>query len=107
MTEWLLVDGSSLIFRAFFGVPRTIRAPDGRPVNAVRGFLDYLAHFIATREPRRVLVAGDDDWRPQWRVDLLPRYKTHPTELAPPPHPDAQMTAVAPVPAALRNPLTG
>jgi len=43
--DWLLVDGSSLIFRAYFGVPNTIRAPDGRLVNGVRGFLDMLARL--------------------------------------------------------------
>ena len=42
MPDWLLVDGSSLIFRAFFGVPASFRSPDGKPVNAVRGFMDDL-----------------------------------------------------------------
>src|SRR5919201_5840518 len=75
--EWLLVDGSSLIFRAFFGVPATIRAPDGRQVNAVRGFLDLLTRFLYARRPARLAVASDVDWRPQHRVDLIPSYKAH------------------------------
>ena len=76
--DWLLVDGSSLIFRAFHGVPAdAARAPDGRAVNAARGFLDRLAALITQRRARRVAVAADDDWRPTWRVDLLPSYKAH------------------------------
>jgi len=77
--DWLLVDGSSLIFRAFYGVPTTIRAPDGRPVNAVRGFMETLARLVMGRRPRRLAVAGDDAWRPAWRVELLPTYKAHRT----------------------------
>lgn len=74
--DWLLVDGSSLIFRAFFGVPASVRSPSGRPVNAVRGFLDTLARLISTRNPRHLAIAADDDWRPEWRVELLPQYKS-------------------------------
>jgi 5'-3' exonuclease len=77
MPEWLLVDGSSLIFRAYYGVPDSVRAPDGRPVNAVRGFLDRLARLLTDLRPRRLAVASDADWRPRWRVDLLPSYKAH------------------------------
>ena len=76
--DWLLVDGSSLIFRAFHGVPAdAARAPDGHAVNAVRGTLDRLAALIAQRRARNVAVAADADWRPRWRVELLPSYKTH------------------------------
>ena len=73
------MDGSSLIFRAFFGVPQTNRAPDGTLINAVRGFLDNLARIITDRRPRRVAVTTDEDWRPDWRVELLPSYKVHRT----------------------------
>jgi len=79
LPEWLLVDGSSLIFRAFFGVPQTNRAPDGTLINAVRGFLDNLARIITDRRPRQVAVTTDEDWRPDWRVELLPSYKVHRT----------------------------
>lgn len=76
--DWLLVDGSSLIVRAYHGIPAdSARAPDGRAVNAVRGTLDRLATLITQRRPRRVAVADDADWRPFWRVTLLPSYKTH------------------------------
>jgi len=75
--EWLLVDGSSAIFRAFYGVPQTFRAPNGFLVNAVRGTLDRLASVITERKPRRVALTTDEDWRPDWRVELIPGYKAH------------------------------
>src|SRR5207249_1930431 len=75
--EWLLVDGSSLIFRAFFGVPKSVRAPDDRLVNGVRGSLERLTRLIYDRRPERIAVADDADWRPAWRVELIPEYKAH------------------------------
>jgi 5'-3' exonuclease len=83
--DWLLVDGSSLIFRAFYGVPASVRSPDGRPVNAVRGFLDALSRLVISRQPRRLAIASDEDWRPQWRVELIPSYKAHRTAEPMPP----------------------
>jgi 5'-3' exonuclease len=89
-TDWLLVDGSSVMFRAFFGIPLSIKAPNGQPVNAVRGMLDMLARLVTDRNPRGLIVATDEDWRPAFRVDVLPSYKTHrlktgnmPSELEP------------------------
>ncbi|MGH7763238.1 MAG: 5'-3' exonuclease [Candidatus Dormibacteraceae bacterium] len=79
MPEWLLVDGSSLIFRSFYAIPQTMRGPDGTLVNAVRGFLDNLARYVADRKPRQVAVTTDEDWRPDWRVELIPSYKEHRT----------------------------
>jgi 5'-3' exonuclease len=73
--DWLFIDGSSLIFRAFYGVPKSVRSPDGRTVNAVRGFLETLTRMIGTRDPRHLAVASDADWRPDWRVALIPSYK--------------------------------
>src|SRR5579872_3143407 len=75
--DWMLVDGSSMIFRAFHGVPTSVRSPDGRLANAVMGTLDRLARLVADRRPHRIAVASDEDWRPQWRVALLPEYKAH------------------------------
>jgi 5'-3' exonuclease len=75
--DWLFVDGSSLIFRAFYGVPTSVRSPDGRLVNAVRGLLDNLARLVSERRPYRLAVASDEDWRPAWRVELIPSYKAH------------------------------
>lgn len=71
----LLLDGASMWFRSYFGVPSSITAPDGRPVNALRGFLDNIATLITREHPHRLVVCRDDDWRPQWRVDLIPSYK--------------------------------
>src|SRR3979409_1524873 len=79
LPEWLLIDGSSMIFRAFYGVPQTTRAPDGTLVNAVRGLPDTLARLITERRPRRIVVTTDEDWRPDWRVELIPSYKSHRT----------------------------
>ena len=73
----MLLDTASLYFRAFYGVPDTVRAPDGTPVNAARGLLDMIAKLVATYEPTHLVACWDEDWRPQWRVDLIPSYKTH------------------------------
>jgi 5'-3' exonuclease len=94
MADWMLVDGSSLIFRAYYGVPASVRSPDGRPVNGVRGFLDALARLIVERRPRRLAVASDEDWRPPWRVELIPSYKAHRVEEPIPPELAPQMPIV-------------
>lgn len=73
----MLLDTASLYFRAFFGIPDTIRAPDGTPVNAVRGLLDFIAHLVSTYRPTELVACWDDDWRPAWRVQLIPTYKAH------------------------------
>jgi 5'-3' exonuclease len=73
----MLLDTASLYFRAFYGVPDTVRSPDGRPVNAVRGLLDIVARLVAEFEPTELVACWDDAWRPQWRVDLIPSYKAH------------------------------
>jgi 5'-3' exonuclease len=76
----LLLDGASMWFRSYFGVPSSITAPDGRPVNALRGFLDAVATVVTRERPARLVVCRDDDWRPQWRVNLIPSYKSHRVE---------------------------
>ena len=58
-------------------VPATFKALDGRPVNAVRGTLDFISRLVDQYSPDAVVCAWDDDWRPQWRVDLDPSYKSH------------------------------
>jgi len=94
LPEWLLVDGSSMIFRAFYGIPQTMRAPDGTLVNAVRGFMDNLARYITERRPRHVAVTTDEDWRPDWRVALIPSYKEHRTAEPVPPALEPQMPII-------------
>ncbi|MDQ1671675.1 MAG: hypothetical protein QOC98_237 [Frankiaceae bacterium] len=73
----LLLDTPSLYFRAFHGVPSSVTAPDGTPVNAIRGTIDVLARQIRDLRPSRVVACFDYDWRPAWRVELLPSYKLH------------------------------
>lgn len=73
----LLVDTASLYFRAFHGVPTSVQAPDGTPVNAVRGLLDMLARLLTARRPARLVACWDEDWRPAFRVAALPGYKAH------------------------------
>ncbi|GAA4603253.1 5'-3' exonuclease [Actinoplanes octamycinicus] len=79
MTRPLLaVDAPSLYFRAFHGIPeKAARTEAGEPVNAIRGFLDMIAQLVRTRRPDRLVCALDADWRPAWRVELLPSYKKH------------------------------
>ena len=78
-------------FRSYFGVPSSITAPDGRPVNAVRGFIDSMAVVITQQRPSRLAVCLDLDWRPQFRVDLVPSYKAHRVaEEEPPNEPDIE-----------------
>ncbi|QDB79504.1 5'-3' exonuclease [Georgenia wutianyii] len=73
----LLLDSASMYFRAFFALPDTMTAPDGTPVNAVRGFLDAIARLVTTHRPARVVACWDDDWRPAFRVEAIPSYKEH------------------------------
>lgn len=73
----MLLDTASLYFRAFYGVPDTIRRDDGTPVNAVRGLLDMIARLTTDYDATHLVACWDDDWRPQWRVDLIPGYKSH------------------------------
>jgi 5'-3' exonuclease len=72
----MLLDTASMYFRAFYGVPE-ILAPDGTPVNAVRGLLDFVSRLVEQYRPTDLVCCWDNDWRPQWRVDLLPTYKAH------------------------------
>ena len=76
----LLVDAPSLIYRAFFSTPDTVRAPDGQPVNGAHGFLGMLARLVGDHDPDAICCAADEDWRPEWRVKLIESYKTHRTE---------------------------
>ena len=66
-----------MFFRAFYAIPQTMRGPGGVLVNAVRGTLDTLARYASTRKPRHIAFTTDEDWRPDWRVELIPGYKEH------------------------------
>ncbi|MGA8996179.1 MAG: 5'-3' exonuclease [Nocardioidaceae bacterium] len=76
----MLLDTASMYFRAFYGVPDSIRAPDGTPVNAVRGLLDFVSRLVGEYRPTHLACCWDNDWRPQWRVDLIGSYKSHRVE---------------------------
>jgi 5'-3' exonuclease len=80
----MLLDTASMYFRAFYGVPE-IKAANGTPVNAVRGLLDFISRLVGEYQPSHLVCCWDNDWRPQWRVDLLPTYKAHRVEA---PRPD-------------------
>ncbi|OUC78761.1 5'-3' exonuclease [Gordonia lacunae] len=73
----MLLDGASLWFRSFFALPEKMTSPDGRPVNAVRGFVDTIANLVVRERPSRLVVCLDLDWRPEFRTDLIPTYKAH------------------------------
>ena len=74
----LAVDAPSLYFRAFHGIPESAaRTAAGEPVNAIRGFLDMIASLVRSRRPDRIVCALDANWRPEWRVKLVPSYKKH------------------------------
>ncbi|HEX3388733.1 MAG TPA: 5'-3' exonuclease [Streptosporangiaceae bacterium] len=89
MGPLMLLDTASLYYRAFYGVPDTLTAPDGTPVNAVRGLLDMIARLVRGRSPAALIACMDADWRPAFRVAAVPSYKSHRaradgTEEAPP-----------------------
>ena len=67
----LLIDYSSMLYRAYHSTPSTV------PMNGLHGFLSSLARVLQDRKPSGLAVCCDDDWRPQFRVEALPMYKTH------------------------------
>lgn len=71
----MLIDSASLWYRAYYGMPDTLLAPNGEPVNAIRGFVDMTARLINHYRPNRIAICLDGDWRPSWRVELFPEYK--------------------------------
>ncbi len=73
----MLLDAASLYFRAFHGVPQSVTGPDGTPVNAVRGLVDFIAYLVRAHPPDRLVACMDADWRPAWRVAAVPSYKAH------------------------------
>ena len=73
----MLLDSASLWYRAYYGMPDTLLAPDGTPIHAVRGFIDMSARLIGIYKPDRIVACLDGDWRPTWRVELFPDYKAN------------------------------
>ena len=73
----MLLDSASLWYRAYYGMPDTMLAPDGTPVNAIRGYLDMTARLITMYSPKRIVACIEGDWRPSWRIELFPDYKAN------------------------------
>lgn len=73
----LLLDSASLYYRSYFALPESMTAPDGFPHNAIRGFFTTLQRLVARTGADRVAACWDLNWRPAWRVELVPSYKTH------------------------------
>ena len=73
----MLIDSASLWYRAYYGMPDTLLAPDGTPVNAIRGYLDMTARLMTLYQPNRMVACLEGDWRPTWRTDLFPGYKAN------------------------------
>ena len=73
----LLLDSAMLYYRAYYSLPDTMTAPNGSPHNAIRGFFGTVNRLVEKYEPSGLAACWDVSWRPQWRVDLLPSYKTH------------------------------
>jgi len=88
----MLLDTASLYFRAFYGVPDSLKRADGTSVNAVRGLLDIIARLVTDFEPTHLVACWDDDWRPHWRVELIPSYKAHRVAEVVPGGPDVEET---------------
>ena len=107
----MLLDSPALWYRAFYGVPDSVRSPQGEPVNAVRGFLDLVARVVRENQPSRLVAAVDLDWRPAFRVAAVPSYKLHRTVAggaeAEPPALAPQVAVIYEVLAALGVPVAG
>ncbi len=73
----MLLDSASMYFRAFYGVKETMTAPDGTPVNAVRGFMDMISRLVRARNPDGLVACLDYGWRPTFRVAAISTYKEH------------------------------
>ena len=80
MGSLMLLDTATLYYRAFYGMPETVTAPDGTPVNAIRGLLDAIGRLVREHKPARLVACLDADWRPAFRVAAIPSYKAHRAE---------------------------
>ncbi len=79
MPGLMLLDSPALWYRAFYGVPDSVRSPQGEPVNAIRGFFDLVSRVLKDARPERLVATVDLDWRPAFRVAAVPSYKLHRT----------------------------
>jgi 5'-3' exonuclease len=77
MAHRLLLDTSSLMYRAYFGLPTSIKDGEGRPVNAVHGYLDMTTRLLTSRAPDQIVHVYDDVYVPEPRAQAYPPYKAH------------------------------
>ena len=105
--DWLLIDGSSLIFRAYYGALRGPQNAQRKDTNAVGPFLERLARLIDQRRPRHLAVADDQAWRPDWRVELIPTYKSHRVAEPIPPALEPQVAVIQAILAAIGIDMVG
>lgn len=89
MTVIHLVDASPYLFRAFFSLPKSMTDDAGRPNNAVYGFKQFIARYVADEKPAHIAVAFDRHFNQSFRNDYYPEYKAH--REASPPELDAQV----------------
>ncbi len=75
MHPLLILDLPSVYYRAFYALPDTIKDVSGKPANAIKGSLSIISQIYSTQQASGVLATIDIDWRPKWRVKLLPEYK--------------------------------
>jgi 5'-3' exonuclease len=75
MSASFLLDAPSLVYRAYFALPTTLTDGEGRPVNAVRGFLEMVTRILIDHRPTRLVAVFDGNWRPDFRVAAYPGYK--------------------------------
>lgn len=73
----ILLDVSSLMYRAHFALGDGVRSPGGRPVGAIHGYLDMVARLALARRPHGIVHVYDHEWRPTARTDLYPAYKAN------------------------------
>ena len=73
----MLIDSASLWYRAYYGMPDSLVSPKGEPINAIKGFIDMTARLVNSYKPERLALCLDGDWRPSWRFDLFPEYKSN------------------------------
>jgi 5'-3' exonuclease len=76
MAHRVLLDVSSLMYRAHFAMRDGVRSPGGRSVGALHGYLDMIARLLVDRRPDEVVHAYDHEWRPVARTDIYPGYKS-------------------------------
>lgn len=71
----MLIDAASLWYRAYYGLPSSIKSPAGARSGAVRGFVDGLSALVRRFSPTELVCCLEGNWRPEWRTDLIDGYK--------------------------------